>query len=339
MNLTTPVLLLMPLLAAVPSPAASVPATTTQDEASSSGGRSRQEPDYPTSDQLVMAQYEPVNIGIGDLYDVAKDMVARKMRVRDEVTGEILSHPTMQILGDKILIYDVEAGKQRALKVLTELDHSFEPTTKPQKTRVVREYATRFISLGTAYESLRSFRESWTSQSGISINNVSMVEERSTLVLHDMQPRVDDMLAMLARIDTPSPQVLLTCYLVAAHGSADGATVPKDLETGLKQITGMETVHRQAVGMIRTSVQAQDRLTILLESDDFGTHELALRPAAYDPESRMLSFSECALLKSTESGIETLFRTSTSVPGEEFTVIGAVGSDPLYVVLHSKPAN
>ena len=32
-------------------------------------------------------------------------------------------------------------------------------------------------------------------------------------------------------------------------------------------------------------------------SDDFGTHELNLRPAAYDPNTRQLSFSECALLE------------------------------------------
>jgi hypothetical protein len=78
---------------------------------------------------------------------------------------------------------------------------------------------------------------------------------------------------------------------------------------------------------------------ILLESDDFGTHELDLRPAAKDPNSCMLSFSECVLVKRTDGQVNTLFRTSTSVPGEEFAVIGAVGPDLLKVGLHSKPAN
>ena len=330
MNITTPIFLLLPMLAAVPTPAASLPAPTVQDEATVSGGRNRQEPNYPTSDLLVMAQYKPVNLGVYDLYEVAKDLVAHKMRVRDEITGEIMSHPTMQVLGDTILIYDIEAGKRRALELLTELDHAFQPTTNSNETRVVREYATRFVSMETAFEALRSFRHTWHNDNGSSFNNISLVQERSTLVLHDFQPKVDEM---------PAQQVLLTCYLVAAHGSAESARLPKELADGLKQLTGMETVHRQAVGMIRTSVQAQERLSILLESADFGTHELALRPAAYDPESRMLSFSECALLKTTDGKINTLFRTSTSVPGEEYTVIGAVGSDPLYVVLHSKPAN
>jgi hypothetical protein len=105
----------------------------------------------------------------------------------------------------------------------------------------------------------------------------------------------------------------------------------------------MEGFELLSTGLLRSSVR--DRLHVSTRSSDDVRFNLSLVPAAFDPETGELTLDKCAFVAQTRapspagaanqatSWDEQSFETALSLRAGEYTVLGSVGPDPLFVVL------
>ena len=290
-----------------------------------------------------MKQYRPKNVAARELFRVADHFLGHDLQAAHAVTGVLMSHYSIQLLGNSVLVYDFPKAADEALQILAELDAGYGTDEPSELARETREYRARFASLRALFHALGPFRlqiPGAGTGGAQSVSNVSMVEERNVIVLHDSRERVAEMLEVLRRIDVPAPQVLVTCYLVRVVDEAPDRALPAELVRGMRELVGAPHLERLATGMLRTSVNSSEPLSILLDSRDHGSYDIALALAAYDETERALTLANCQLV--TRGGTShhpgtVLFRTSTRVPSGEFVVLGATGVAPIYVVLHCQP--
>jgi hypothetical protein len=297
-------------------------------------GRNQRERSLPSSAEVVMKTFRPRYVDAEELYIATSNMLHNRIMITQAETGETIQRLTVQLLGDTLLLYDLPASLERNLAILRQVDEDHGAAREDPK--VTMEYEPRYLSLNSISQSLRPFMNLGKAP------NYHVVERRGVMVLSDTRETVDEMLKFLARVDVAPAQVLLTCYLVRA-GEADGgaATVlPAELVAGMRSLTGIDSFHASAMGMVRSSVAPHGSISILLDAGDNETFELYLDTAAFDKTTRTLSLSEVTLRtrQSDRYGSQaTLFQTSTAVESGEYTVLGATGKDPLFVVLQSKP--
>ena len=281
-----------------------------------------------------MKTFRPRFVDARELHNATHEMLHGRLMLTEAETGEAVQGTTVQHLGDTLLLYDLPASLERNLAILRQVDE--EHGAAHANPKVTQEYEPRYLSLDSIGQSLRPFMKPGQAP------NFHMVEQRGVMVLCDTRETVDDMLRFLARVDVAPPQVLLTCCLVRP-GEADGAEVlglPSELVSGMRKLTAIDAFHASAMGMVRSSVAPDRSISILLDAGEEGFFELYLETAAFDKTTRTLSLSEVTLRTRNsgryDAGV-TLFQTSTTVESGEYTVLGATGKDPLFVVLQSKP--
>jgi type II secretory pathway component GspD/PulD (secretin) len=141
--------------------------------------------------ELVLDQYPVQNVDIDELFETARQLVGRNYYIKERPDALISG---MRVLGTRIVLYDTKEEVQRARELLARLDVPSEP---PVPSKVV-EYRPRFVSLNTVKQALEGF---------VSLN---VVEERGMIVMSDDEFSVDQALSVLARIDVPAKQVLIT---------------------------------------------------------------------------------------------------------------------------------
>lgn len=76
----------------------------------------------PTASELVFQQYVPRNISARELYQYAEANLSRRFQVRNEESGELSVHASIQSLGGRLIIYEKAAAAQRLLEMLKSLD-------------------------------------------------------------------------------------------------------------------------------------------------------------------------------------------------------------------------
>ncbi|MCP3916327.1 MAG: hypothetical protein GY711_12290 [bacterium] len=289
------------------------------------------QPPYHSPSDLVMQRYQPTRMGASELFPVASAFLGHDIYLRNPTGGKTIQQPNMQQLGNAILIYDLPAAIEPAIEMLKKLDESYETQTQPP--RVVTEYAARFVSIDALHDALQPYRQN--SRRGSS--TVTRVDERRVLVLHDTQERVDEMLGFLKKMDVEPTQIQLSCYLVRGTDEPiDGPKLPKELIEGMRELAGTPNLERAAMGLVRTVVGPGGQLTIVLETSRSGTFQLSMRPGNFDRQTRTLSADRCSLTAQTGTSYSqgtVLFQTDANVTSGEYTVLGAAGANPLFVVL------
>ena len=134
------------------------------------------------------------------------------------------------------------------------------------------------------------------------------------------------------------------------------ATVPREACTtcnvyraaNLKKLVPMAGYEQMAVGVIRSSVLSGNGIRLQAEVDSRVSYGLTLDPAAYDVTSGELALSKCefSLTQTTFKQPDDVptrqnrhnFQTQVTLRPGEYTVIGTVGGDPVFVVLRLSKA-
>lgn len=304
-------------------------------------------PQYPTAAALEYQSYRPRNIDVLELYGVAKDLLGREVVVLESGTNLPVKRPNVAMLGDMLLLCDLPESLQRNYALLERLDAEYgvaSGSPKSEQRGTTLEYSPRFLGREQVFQALETFRRGFEGGA-----NITFVEGRNMLVMRDLPARIDEMKALLERIDVSSPQAMLMCYLVTpSPEAAKGPALPDELVAGLRNLTGYAHYEQRAIGMVRSAVRAEGMVEISLEPkreasdlrapDQSTDYRLALSPSAYDADSQTLTLSRCELTRiSNPQGSQSrVFSTSTSIVGDEFTVLGGAGSTPLFVVLRAR---
>jgi hypothetical protein len=215
-----------------------------------------------------------------------------------------------------------------AIDLLSRLDHTSSQDTRSD-VLVVREYQLHHLTLDDARQALLPLV-----RPGQSSDNISFVYSRGCVIVRDTQERVDEIVGLLERLDIRRPQVLLRSYLIRGVEGAGDSRVPQEVTESLKQLVPYSNFELVSFGMLRSDVGSEMGMT---DATGGAEYRMRLDPESYDAENRRLHFANCRFdIKRREGESHTTreFATSASLNADEYTVLGGVGADADFLVLH-----
>jgi len=219
---------------------------------------------------------------------------------------------------------------------------SSQPKPEREVLQVV-EYRPRHEKVSSLLSALEPFARQIANDSNdlafgtTAVSNVTMLPQSGVLILRDTAERLAEIQGLLARIDIPAPQVMLTCLLIQDVPSAESADptagLPADLVRDLRELLPVQALHRVGQAALRIAIVPGSRVTLsgVLESGQ--NFDLMLVATGYDREQGSLSVTDCSLRR--DGGV--MFTTSAVLAAGENTVLGASGTEPLFVVLRVVP--
>lgn len=303
-------------------------------------------------EKIELRSYEPRNVEADLLYRLAERTVGRRFFVSERGGTGAEPVENLNLLADRIVMYDEAAYLVRIQGVLEQLDHP--ATAGGAEELVVREYTPRYISLDAASSALRPFERIFPVRDGGSrtVSNLSFVTERNQLVIRDTEEQIARMLELLARIDVPEPQALLSCYLVQADPAGTGAGLPADLLQNLGKIVPQFKFRSLGFALLQTSIAPGRSLSLHIDGGPQVSFDLRFQAVAYDRTTDSLSVGDCSVQRDeyrtvTSNGVTEvqragsrhLFTTHAVFRGGQYTVLGATGAEPVFLVVRLMPGS
>ena len=92
------------------------------------------------------------------------------------------------------------------------------------------------------------------------------------------------------------------------------------------------------MGLVRTCVEARRTIEMKIGLENFGSADIRLVPESFDSSTGTLYFGDCKCSVQSKEGMKQTFNTRASVAGGTYTVLGALGSKPIFVVLRISSA-
>ena len=295
--------------------------------ATASRPQDAQAPSTPRKEDLVLKYFTPASADSGELAVVARELFGENLTValpfnNEEYVDRFIS------LGPTLVVQDTPKSAERILETLRLLDAEIgRASSAPARF----EYSPRHVGLDSLMEGVRAFDVTcWP------------VLEGRMLVMTGSEDTIAKASELFARIDVPAPQVLLTCYLIRGLESGTSTpTLPRELVDNLKLILPMPGFELVSLNALQAAVRGQP-IRLATQAGVSLRYELSLHPEVYDPAQSTLSLSGCLFELTDESqGRTHHLETSLDLRSGEYVVLGALGDEPLFVVLRmasTKPA-
>jgi len=328
MNAIAQLPLLLPLLFALP-------VTLPKPDPATSSSVAIQERGDADGKDIPVVVFAPKYRGALELSNTVNQLFRDGLVSEDPQSRRVLS-----VALDVVLVV---SGPQpyldRAIELLVELDETSSSEPEPESDeRLVREYELRHLTMEDARVVLRPLtrqHQEWGQVGMISASdNISYLQSRGGVVVHDTQERIDEIFGLLKRLDVPRQQVLLRSYLIRGVDGGDDPRVPKEVTDSLRELVPYSQFELVSFAMLRSDVTADMGMT---DSSSNSEYRMRLDPEAYDAESKRLTFASCRFDITRIDGTSTMerqFVTSASLTAGEYTVLGGVGADADFLVLH-----
>lgn len=332
-------LLVLPLLAAL----ALCPLTLAQD------AQDAQQAPVLSVDDLRLEHFRPSHISSRDLYVAASELFGREIPVIERGGHRGHRVRNIQSLGDALVLLDEPARVDNLLERLQALDAAAArprddspPTPSALQTS---QWSPNHIGLRDAMAALAPFQQqidvtSTTPFVGARqvqmVPNVSMSAELNTIVMRDTPTNVRAMTELLDSLDKPSPQFLVSALVIEGRTSdklPHETAAPAELVQHLSQLLPFEHFVTLSTGLVQTSANADLIVLEMPAAGDAGS-QLELRPLAYDSGAGSLTAQAEFQVRDGRS-----FRTTAAIPTGEYTVLGASGARPVFLVLRLAPQN
>jgi hypothetical protein len=311
-------------------------------QAGGTGNLTPQHPAYPQQNgppvfsqaELQIEYYTPAHIGTYELQEIVGGMVGRTFYLseRGGYSGDSIDN--MSIVGEAILLYDTPEYLERMRETFAAVDRPVESEKRAvDDPWLTFHYTPRYLSMADLY----SLAESLT-------NNISVAGERRILVVHDRTSVIQEIETLLAKVDVPEDQILVTAYLVRgwdpvvrAEAPGDGGPpLPADLASHLGALVPGIEFEVAGFAMLQSAAVPRSDLDLKLRLTGSGPTEdyyLSFAPTAYDRQTGSLSVESCELAQNTNAGPRVVFSTNTVFGGAKYTVLGATGAKPIFVVV------
>jgi hypothetical protein len=303
--------------------------------------------DEPISpDQLALRYYTPRVLDNDELLNVAQELFGPRILIGSP-DGDSFGAAHFLLLQGSIIVRDSTQRAEAILVELAEIENALYPPEEdsdpaPRSKLESFEYAPRFLTIDAAQDALEGFRRTVrvpTPDGGwVEVDNMSKFEERHMLLVRETPERLADIRRLLETVDVPVPQASFTFLLIRAQaaGAAASKELPAELVEHLGRLLPTQSFELVASGLMRGSVRGE--LSVQTGQAPHSQYTIQLEPAAFDPTTRELTLERCGFLgeEATPDGewqTHHRIEAALSLRAGEYTVIGAVGSDPLFVVL------
>ena len=325
-------------LALAPQPPAHPAPLFLQDEQGSSQSEAQEQ-----FRQLV-EYYQPTNSPAEELAftlsQLAATSVAHKIWAGEG--SYTFSSPRFIVYGETILIQDSRNEMTRTLEMVRGLDQAYTPDEGGKRRRSQSEphellqYRLKSIGMDAVRRALQGFDRQMSQPGSKGVIDISYGEERGLLVLRGPASDVAAVKSVLDEMDVPLPQVLITCYIVGGTTKEENdVRVPADLARDLSALVPYSGFELVSTGLLRSDTASTMDLQVEL-AEGSGQFQLDMRPRAFDPDTQTLTldsvrFQMQVVIEGQHRNRS--FSTSTSLQTDQYTVLGAVGSDPVFVVI------
>lgn len=278
-------------------------------------------PKYSNAHELANTINQTFNDGL-----ISKAVDARRVRAVAFDTAILVSGP--------------EPFIHRAIMLLEELDETSrqEERSAPSAVLQVSEYPLHHLTMADASTALQPLTSNHMERGSlgqvIESQNISYLLSRSTVVVRDTAERTQEIFALLDRLDVPRQQILLRAYLVRGVDGGEDPRVPAEVTGSLRRLVPYAQFELVSFAMLRSDVGAKMGMT---DAAGNAEYRMQLEPAGYDAQKRRLNFSECRFdITRVEGTARTTrqFMTSANLTADEYTVLGGVGADADFLVLH-----
>lgn len=304
-----------------------------QADSGSARSGAQQGPLLHSADDLVLHSYTAKHVYPGDLADTVEQLYGRRVFVTEH--GGLSGPPVINVrrLGDSVVLYDTEDSVARMLEALEVLDAAPNASgTRSGSNLTTFAYSPRYASISSIERSLVPFRRN-VFHGNAQVANISVVPDRRQIIVRDDPATLEDIRELIEQVDQPDPQVTITVMILRGTREPTEGTLglPEDLTSNLSAMLPYDHFEQLSMGVVRASVADGSAVTMANEvprdSDTF--YEIMMSLQAYDATQNMLTIGGCQV--SGPYGVA--FSTATSVREGEYTVLGAGGSEPVFVVL------
>ena len=250
---------------------------------------------------------------------------------------------SFQVFGESLLIQGSAGEMPETLSLVAQMDQNY--VGAGEHTATTEEqflYKLRYVSSNAVREALQSMDRNFMQQRqgqeprGLSIG---YVEERGVVLVRGTAAEVSKAKAILTELDVAPPNLMISCYLVQGKAGASTPSLPAALVRDLSALVPFEGFELLSSGMLPSDASSQLGLDVELEAGK-GEFSLEMYPAAYDEDRGLLKLSSIKFKMSLYTNVsgkrertQRSFSTSTSLATDKFTVLGAVGADPVFVVV------
>lgn len=241
--------------------------------------------------------------------------------------------------GNTVVLRVPPEEERETLELAARLDASFASGEPGTPRYVILRRRPRYLSQEDIHRALQPFQRPIDVRGpngAVSRNVNTSILTDGTLVFRGSRAEVEEVAELLDGLDVAPRQVLFTCYLARGVGETpEEPTLPEELTDDLAELVPFVAFEALATNGARGS--ARGAVTLSSEFPDGGGYELSLRSSAYDEAARALTLDsvEVQLHRPLPDGrlLTQSIRTGTTLVEGEYTVLGMVGAEPVFVVL------
>ncbi|MHC5211342.1 MAG: hypothetical protein ACYTG2_11540 [Planctomycetota bacterium] len=323
------------------------PAGATSSDTQTSARSVDTGPQVVPEQELILHYYTPKHSDAYELAQILSQLAGRMFfaQAQDGTASAPISN--VRTFGNVVVLYDRVKRVEQLVTILAELEAANVLPAAQADELVVVEYEPQYIPTNALLEVLSPLRRQIPQPSilksrgqqpgqGGWVQNVTGISQPATIVLRDTRENVEEMLALMKRLDVAPPQAQLTCWLLRGAEEETDSRLPGELVQNLSRLVPTEHFEQLSMSMISTSVQPGQPQRLVSDFSNFGERarfELDLISSGFDRSAGVLPLTRCRF--EATSGQE--FETSVTLKAGEYTVLGAAGADPLFVVLKFVP--
>lgn len=285
----------------------------------------------PDHNDFTISVFEPRHGDVRVLGNLAMRLLNRTIPAASGGTQNSIS-----VTNERIVVRELPEAIGGVLEKLAVLDHALSAKGDDAPVESV-EYTPRSLTAQSAMQALGPFTQHRTGQQPTIMH---MINERGALILQGRSSDLVAALELLRRVDRPAPQVMLSAYVLTGSDEADG-NASAEVADALRELLPYRSYSVQGASVVRVAAQPTSQFNIDLAGPKRGmqptTYHLQGSIAAYDPDAPSLTFQHLSATVSGGAGAQQLFRTATTIYGDEYAVLGVAGGVPTFVVLRLKP--
>jgi hypothetical protein len=287
--------------------------------------------------KLVVDYYTPKKAPV-------QDLVFAMTRLFENKNRGSLNVFSFQEFGQTLLMQCSEAAMPEAVKLVRQMDEHYVGVNEHTATTEEQYlYKLRYASLESVREALNAMDQRMiqsTSRVRIGLN-IGYIEARGMVLVRGPSVLVSKAKEILKELDVPPPSLMITCYLVQGKAGESSFGIPAELAADLSTLVPYEGFELLSSGMLPSNAASRLQLEVELDHGK-GDFRLEMAPSAYDESRGLLSMSSIVFRTNLFSDSPTAdkpertkrsFSTSTSLATDKYTVLGAVGADPVFVVV------
>lgn len=302
------------------------------------------------SRQELQLEYIKVKNDAHQIYSTARALQGRQMRIVAD--GQKVSAPNLQLVGNSILVYETPAGMKRVIDVIKSLDKALSTENEAKSDLEFASFRLVYASTHTAEQAIKAVLNHDLTSSSQRRSSVTSVPKIGVIHVRARAKEMKLVREIIPLLDQKDQQVTMTCLLIQGNETESTSGLPSDLIANLSKLTNFNHFKLLTSGMVRTSTNSIKGIGIDMAEKDFSANFMT-KPGTYNRSSKTLNFHEISLRTQTvtrnaagggkKPGSKGSFRsaypltqsfsTSGSISADQYTVIGAFGMKPIFVVL------